>query len=369
MDPASYLVKGTTSQQLATLGADGLPSVGRVEMGANGISSVQDAVRFLDAGGDLNGIPDDVLLESMKRSSRFTRSALNVHGINGAPTMLTDTQTGRQYIAKYGARAYLPNEDIAEVLGNNIAGRLGFPVGGQRFAGPSADFRPAKSSQTGLVPGRPVVMEHLNNYIDGGVRRPSWGSKPALADSVALGVLDYLILNPDRHGDNYFEAGSTTQPNLVPVDQSMGFQNIRFREGDSPAGSSDSWGDRRGFQAFTSNVRNGPFVDLRVAHDAMNSQERRQFETQIAAEIRRAQTRLREAEDRAPFISIADTATRAAGRPDPNNPSQMLPRVGVDWDATSRQRGTERLMRNPDERIRYFMNADADQLARDIFAN
>lgn len=369
--PADYLAKGTVNRELSDIGPDGLPSVGRVDLGTNGIRSVQDATRFLDEGGDLNGVPDDVLLDAMKRSSRFTQGEIGTSGINGAPLLFTDTKTGRRFLSKYEGTSYLPNEDIAEVLGNNIAGRLGFPVGGIRFAGPSTDApRGGKTGTQGKVPtpGRPVVMEHVENYITGGVRRAGWGGGigAKIQDSVALGLLDYAILNPDRHGDNFFLAGNSTNPNLVPIDQSMGFQNIRFRESDGQ-GTRESWGDREGFRQFARTVRNGPVRELRSSVQVMNAAQRRELEGQIAGEIRRAQDRLRAAEERAPFLSIAETATRAAGRPDPNNPAQMIPRTGADFDVNGpQQRGTERTTRNPDERLRYLMEANADDLARDM---
>jgi hypothetical protein len=376
--PADYLAKGTVNRELSAIGPDGLPSVGRVDLGTNGIRSVQDAVRFLDEGGDLNGVPDDVLLDALKGSSRFTQGNIGTAGINGAPTLFTDTRTGRRFLSKYEDTSYLPNEDIAEVLGNNIAGRLGFPVGGVRFAGPSTDaLRGGKAwgialpdDQTRgkpLTPGRPIVMEHVDNYVTGGVRRPVSGSNARIQDSVALALLDYAILNPDRHSDNFFHAGDRTNPNLVPIDQSMGFQNKRFREADG-ANTRESWGDREGFRQFARTVRNGSLPNLRSSAQRMNAEQRRELEGQIAGEIRRAQDRLRAAEERAPFLSVARTATRSAGRPDPNNPAQMIPRTGADYDvAVQQQRGTERTTRNPDERLRYLMEADADDLARDMF--
>ena len=372
VDPAEYLVKGTVNRELSAIGPDGLPSVGRVDLGANGIRSVQDAVRFLDEGGDLNGVPDDVLLDAMKGSGRFTQGSIGVSGINGEPLLFTDTKTGRRFVSKYEGTSYLPNEDIAEVLGNNVAGRLGFPVGGVRFAGPSTDApRGGKTGTQGKAPtpGRPIILEHAENYIAGGVRRPGWssgGDGNPIADSVALGLLDYAILNPDRHGDNYFLAGNSQRPNLVPVDQSMGFQNIRFRERDAQD-TRDSWGDRNGFRQFARDVMNGPVRRLRGSARTMNPEQRRELQGQIASEIRRAQSRLRAAEERAPFLSIAETATRAAGRPDPDNPAQMTPRTGADFDFIGpQQRGTERTTRNPDERLRYLMEANADDLARDM---
>ena len=119
--PASYLSEGIITSDVSPIDIDGLPSMDYVRVGTNNIQTINDATRFLDDGGDISGVPDDFLLEAIRGSSRFTQENAGWAGVNGAPTIFTDTRTGRRYLSKYEQTSYAPNEDIAEVLGNNIA--------------------------------------------------------------------------------------------------------------------------------------------------------------------------------------------------------------------------------------------------------
>ena len=369
---ADDLAKGTISSASTLIGQDGLPSMTRIERGTNNIQTINDATRFLDDGGDISGVPDDFLLEAMRGSSRFTQENAGWAGVNGAPTIFTDTRTGRRYLSKYEQTSYAPNEDIAEVLGNNIAGRLGFPVGGVRFAGPL--LRATPQSQTprkgqpsaSLRDHRPVIIEHVGNYIDGPTVVPkSVGSTfTSTTDGVNATLLDFIMLNPDRHERNYFFTGNLRVMNgkyirqFIPIDSSLGFQNTTFQIPDSMASNSGLYDFlTQGSVPFT--LLFG--VDYQKAKEQGSDDE---FRQEVQRAFERAQQRLRESEDRLPFRDAAGDATYSAGTFDDDG--FIVPRQQSNEDAL-------RLIEFPNERIQYILGLDpaefTDQLLQGLEDN
>jgi hypothetical protein len=335
----------------------------RIERGTNNIRNIGSATKFLDDGGDISGVPDDFLLEAMKGSSRFTQKNAGWAGVNGAPIIFTDTRTGKQYLSKYEQTSYAPNEDIAEVLGNNIAGRLGFPVGGVRFAGPLLRATPQsqalqKGQSASLRDHRPVIIEHVGNYIDGPTIVPR-GTFTSTTDGVNAMLLDFIMLNQDRHERNYFFTGNLRVMNgkyirqFIPIDSSLGFQNTTFQlpsSTDEGIPLPESMASNSGLVEFT-RQGSGPFTFLFGA-DWQKAQERGEddeFRQEVQRAFERAQQRLRESEDRLPFRDAAGEATYSAGTFDDDG--FIVPRRQSNEDAL-------RLIEFPNERIQYILGID-----------
>ena len=336
-----------------------------VRVGTNNIQTINDATRFLDDGGDISGVPDDFLLEAIRGSSRFTQGNAETAGINGAPRLFTDTRTGRRYLSKYEQTSYIPNEDIAEVLGNNIAGRLGFPVGGMRFAGPATMARRNKNGKFNNIsasPGRPILLEHADNYTTGGVRRPEWNMNDDPSQLVNAAILDYILLNPDRHTDNYFVSGDQQRPRFVPIDASMGFQNARYRPKDIEPGEQPDLSGVEGIRAFARSVRNGtvPSIRKRVFNAPIN--QLTTIRQELRDEIARTQQRLRASEERTPFEIVARKAVLAAGSTDPGSTTRRPRETTVEFDQNGVNDSTNRFIQYPSRRINAFLNLTPDEI-------
>lgn len=296
--PLANLVKGKKNDgKLGNIGRDGLPDAQRVEIGNAGINTKDDAVRHLGNGGDLKDVPDEFLHDAMKNNSgpgkRFT--VRNVGGgVNGIMPVYKDSRTGKEYFVKYvDKRAYAHNEDLNEIIGNNIAARLGFPVGEFRFAGPA--YRDMRGQ------GRPIIFEHVDNYIDGSVGPPN--GKIKSDDVIAATIFDYLLLNTDRHKGNYMMVIQNGERRFVPIDPSLGF-NARVFNGDM----ADAGGFRNWVNHHIGGGRNSMLDKLRA--DIRSGAVPREDALRMVA---RLQEQLRGSERERPYLDFAQKAAEAAG--------------------------------------------------------
>jgi hypothetical protein len=192
------------------------------------------------------------------------------------------------------------------MLGNNIAGRLGFPIGAVRTAS-GEKSSPKEMPQTFR---KPVFLEHVSNMIPGNMTYPGdSASQLSVDDLVSASILDYLSLNPDRHRGNYFWAAQKNKSRFVPIDPSLGF-NVLLTKKDQQK----PFTDERDIQNFF-NSHNGLHVDLRFKRflgERGFSTRKSQIRT-VAKSIEQSRIRLLESEKQLPFAVAAMDAVRTVG--------------------------------------------------------
>jgi len=309
-------------QKLGEIGADGLPGIRAVEIGNAGLDSQTKANDHLANGGDIRDVPDDFLLEAMKANAsgsgigkrfKIKPSLGGVNGEEGNSWQFTDQATGKRFFVKYEEYSYAADEDLNEIVGNNIAARLGFPVGEFRFAGPMREARQSTWSEGGWM-GRAIILEHVENYIDGTSEEPSGVDLIKFEDTIRATILDYLILNTDRHYNNYFVTFQDGEIRFVPIDPSLGF-GAEGRDFDEPRSYGGKEGMREWINGELGGNRGNNFLDL-MRSDV--NRGRKSMED-VAEQVRLLQDRLREAEERLPFRQFAEDVVAArGGDPAPN---------------------------------------------------
>jgi hypothetical protein len=265
----------------------GLPAGKAVPIGNKGINTKEDAATFLRNGGEVRDVPDDFILFAMMRNTegpnpRYRLSSVGGGGnVNGALRMFVDEEREKMFIIKYAdGRSYAQNEDIYEILGNNIAGRMGLPVSEFRFAGPVVPNN--KPGVSGHI--RPVLFEHSGNLVEGTLQaaRINHVEKIEPEDVIAATLLDYAVLNTDRHGGNYFLVTQNGKMHFVQIDMSLGFHAREFDPGDDFSGDGGflTWlksgaGGRRNdmAQMLPERVRQGRVTRAEVVRAIIKIQE------------------------------------------------------------------------------------------------
>lgn len=297
--PARGVMKARSGNdnKIADIGADGLNEVKAVPVGNKGISTKEQAIAHIGNGGEMRDVPDDFLFDALNGNSgagkRYEKSIAR-GGVNGAFALFKDTQSGKRFFVKYDGKFYRKNEDLHEVIGNNIAGRLGFNVGEARFAGPLKDYNGS--------PVRAIIFEHAENYLDGRVRTPQGGID--FSDRVRATLLDYMLLNTDRHGGNYFEmVGADGKVHFVPIDPSLGFQARQFTNAHDDADGFKNW-----IRSSAGGGRNG--MMRRIKEDISAGRKTRE---DLVLEIAAIQEQLRKSERAKPLAVMLDDAKNAAG--------------------------------------------------------
>ena len=297
--PARGVMKARSGNdnKIAEIGSDGLNEVKAVPVGNKGISTKEQAIAHIGNGGEMRDVPDDFLLEALNGNSgagkRYERSTAR-GGVNGAFALFKDNQTGKRFFVKYDGKFYRKNEDLHEVIGNNIAGRIGFNVGEARFAGPLKDYNGS--------PVRAIIFEHAENYLDGRVRSPQGGID--FSDRVRATLFDYMLLNTDRHGGNYFEmVGADGKIHFVPIDPSLGFQARQFTRAHDDADGFKNW-----IRSSAGGGRNG--MMRRIKEDISAGRKTRE---DLVLEIAAIQEQLRKSERAKPLAVMLDDAKNAAG--------------------------------------------------------
>ena len=297
--PARGVMKARSNNdnKIAEIGSDGLNEVKAVPVGNKGISTKEQAIAHIGNGGEMRDVPDDFLFEALNGNSgpgkRYERSIAR-GGVNGAFALFKDNQSGKRFFVKYDGKFYRKNEDLHEVIGNNIAGRIGFNVGEARFAGPLKDYNGS--------PVRAIIFEHAENYLDGRVRSPQGGID--FSDRVRATLFDYMLLNTDRHGGNYFEmVGADGKVHFVPIDPSLGFQARQFNNAHDDADGFKNW-----IRSSAGGGRNG--MMRRIKEDISAGRKTRE---DLVLEIAAIQEQLRKSERAKPLAVMLDDAKNAAG--------------------------------------------------------
>ena len=337
---------GHAPEKLNKLGEDGLPDVKSVPLGNKGMGTKEQAIDYLEKGGDLADVPDELLGDAMHgASTRFSKSDAG-GGVNGNIAnnmhMFTDAITGNKFFLKYQSGAHAENEDIHEVVGNNLAGRLGMPIGGVRMDGKQKGGADAPNSA-----GRAIVYEHAGNYVAGELqdgRNQIKISQIKPADRVRATLLDYVMVNRDRHGGNFFIA---TDPNgakrFVPIDPSLGFDvNWGGRAHENYDGNDE------GFRGFLGDSYGG-------GRNEMLATLRQQFRNgglsrrEILLAVEEVQKSIREAERKNPYMNVVEDVLKAGGggTASPRSGDQVKLRVGV----------------RPQKKMKYITDVDPGRLA------
>ena len=337
---------------LGKMGGDGLPDVKGVPMGNKGMDNPQKAIEHLEKGGDLADVPDDLLKDALNGASgRFTATQMadanaggGVNaGIPGNMTLYVDNLTGKKYFLKYQVKSQARGEDLHELIGNNLAGRFGFPVGGLRMDGKQSegfDRNPADAANN----GRAILFEHAANYVDGRLRAGRDGAERDIkaSDRVRATLLDFVMVNRDRHGGNYFVATDANgKQRFVPIDPSLGFDAVWGDEVHLGYG-----GDDAGFVGWLGNRvgggRNDIVRSLREQYLA-GSLSRREV-TAIVSDVQKA---IREAEQKNPYMNMVEDALFTVGA-DGNR------RLAVNRD---------KIAVRPQQKMKYITDVDPSRIA------
>lgn len=320
-------------RKLGPIGKDGFPGWGGVPVGNNGMNTEADAILHVANGGDIADVPDDFVLKALHDNSgpgkRFKREAAG-GGVNGQIAdnmfLFEDSTNGKKYYTKYENGRAAKGEDIREILGNNMAARLGFPVGEFRFAGP------LKNDRHGAL--RPILFEHAGNYIEGDIKSPRNGGEVSNGDKVRATILDYLIVNVDRHGGNYFIAEQNGENRFVPIDPSLGFNAELY------ANWNGAMADRAGLAAFLESHRGGGRNDM-LARLRQSVQRNQVTRDEIARVVQDMQDNMRRSQRDLKFDEFARGAQRHV--------------VG-----NTEQR---KLIDEPQQRIDFFLSLSASSIA------
>jgi hypothetical protein len=313
---------------------DGVGVIPEVPVGANGISTRDDARAHLEGGGSLGDIPDALIADAILDNSsirstggqfRFNKIAGGDNGINahqgGDPMtpngmiIFEDTVTGQKFGLKYAAgRGYGHNEAANEAVGQVAAGRFGFAQGQMRWDSPlNGDTRGPGN------PNRGLVVEVAHNYAPEGVDVDNGSMDPSayltddgrlrvdLDDVVRMRVLDGLLLNTDRHSSNWveFTDPDTGAIRLIPIDMGLSMQG-RGEDGDYL--NLDGFDPESQFSAWAINYQVGGMHSLSGLNPALirwaglSDDNRRQ----VIAAFDRALDDLRAAEAQSPMSALVD---------------------------------------------------------------
>lgn len=338
-------IADASPEKLGKLDADGIPLVARVEIGNKGLKTKEQAIAFLEEGGDLAEVPDDLLGEALNGATqRFEKSSggggVNALNIPNNMFLFKDKRTGKKYFHKYVNGSVAENEDIHEIVGNNLQARFGLSVGSVRMDGPQeGNGNPAHSV------GRSIVYEHVGNYVDGSLqigRDFSNLGRVKVSDRVRATLLDFVIVNRDRHGGNYFIATDADGKfRVVPIDPSLGFD---VNWGERAFANMD--GDDNGFKGWMDNNagggRNQMLNTLRAQYQRGELNRR-----EVIAAIESVQDSIREAERKNPYLNLVDGALNIAGRGNPRNGDNPRERIGV----------------RPQRKMKYLTDVPAGRLA------
>ena len=334
-------------EKLGRLGEDGLPEIKTVPIGNKGLNTKEDAIGHLERGGDLADVPDDLLADALSGATgRFEKNdaggGVNALQVNDNMFLFKDRVTGKKYFLKYTNGAVAENEDIHELVGNNIAGRFGMPIGAVRTDG--------KQKGRGNAPysaGRAIVFEHAANYAEGDIESPRGAGiqgRIKASDRVRATLMDFVIVNRDRHHGNFFVATDANgKKRFVPIDPSLGF-DVNWGGRDFQGFD----GDDAGFNAWMNHNYGGK------RNEMLNSL-RAQFQNQelsrreVVAAIADVQRSIREAERKNPYMNVVDDALKAGGD------GTQQPRAG--------DNARERIGVRPMRKMRYITDVDPSRLA------
>ena len=110
--------------------------------------------------------------------------------------------------------SFVRNEFVGEQYAAIIGQAMGRPMSRVRLAGDMVTIQGAR----GATRNAPILVEHYADVVDGRVGRGV--RPPAQKNTVSVGmvkVLDKIIENPDRHGENFLWVGSEK----IPIDHGV----------------------------------------------------------------------------------------------------------------------------------------------------
>jgi hypothetical protein len=328
-------------EKIGALGEDGLPDIVAVPKGNKGMDTQEQANEFVRRRGELADVPDEFLGEALRQNStgnnpRFQQKRLDAHGVNanreGNMVKYEDARNGKTYYLKYALAPQTANEDLHEVMGNNIAGRMGMPVGQIRFDGVARDGQ-----------HRAILFEDVRNYMDGEVVSPGDGKRIVNGDKVRATLLDFAIVNVDRHGNNFFGVNQNGVIRFAAIDPSLGFdaewhgkvfKNIEPNES----------GLRRWLNHDRGGGRNEMLSNLRKDFN-----EGRMHRDEVVAVVAEIQKSMREAEAKNAYRSFAKKAQKAAS-------------VGG-WVENRYGDADNYIVNKPDERMKFIADINPSRLA------
>ena len=319
-----------TEARLGGFDANGFANPARVEVGNKGLNTQTQANTHVGNGGDLADVPDDFLEKAIRQHSgpgkrfRIDRSPASAN----SPTLLTDTTTNqRLMVKKYRPNAIGFNEDMNEIIGLNIQERFGFLNGAMRFAGP-LNGDPNSPNTTA-----PIVLELGQNMLDDALNERPDPNNAVTGDLLRLTMMDFAIINSDRHGGNYFTVKQGGKVRIYPIDPSLGFD---ARKGPSMFPGT---GNAAGFQQWVRHRYGGGRNRVTNILGTRAVRER----AEMVAEIRKIQQDLKRAERQE---KASNMITRFQG---------IFP---------GRQYATDggRNHQNAAKRLKYLMDANAEDL-------
>lgn len=183
------------------------------------------------------------------------------------------------------------------------------------------------------------MFEHVENYIEGNLKTPKHvdvSTKMAPADIVGATLLDFLILNSDRHGNNYFITENNGVVRFVPIDPSLGFgarQGGEYKD--------KSYGNAAGMKEWIQNRWGGKRNRLiKRLQERVKSGEVSRAE--IVKVVTQLQDNLRKSQEALAFSEFGDDVMNAAGK---NRPRK------------------KQIVTHTDDRIKYIISADPKEIA------
>jgi hypothetical protein len=265
----------------------------KVEVGNKGLDTLEKAKEHVGNGGDLADVPDDFLSESilahLGTGKRFEQ--LGVPSSINRPKVFRDTVSGQEMILKYATgRGASYDEHLTEMLGAHVAERFGFPAGTARWAGPMG---PEQRGYPGMS-ARPIVISLASEMTDLDYDLSSVSSrrdeKTPLRENVRFNLLDFAIVNTDRHDQNFLI--TATDPDgvahLYPIDHGHTFTPNRPADG--------SWS---GFRQILGQLRSNK--SKRQMRAALRDGSKR---SEIVEEIKALQEDLRRAQQDMPIEDV-----------------------------------------------------------------
>jgi hypothetical protein len=277
-------IRQKSKGRLAKRNKQGYAIPQRVEVGNKGINTAADAATHVRNGGDLADVPDDFLFRAIDANSQAGgryRQLGTGGGINGM-RRYEDTLTGRKIGVKFPeGEAYGFQEELNEFAGAFFAERMGFAQGVMRVGGPLPD---AKAQYGGNANDRavPIVVELGQDVVGSDINLAQQILKPdkaATRDLVRLQLLDFVIINSDRHGGNFFVAERRGKQHFYPIDMGLGFNARRENFYDGVDGSPE------GLKRWRRAPRGGRLnnIDLALRTRAMTAEGRAELRREIVA--------------------------------------------------------------------------------------
>lgn len=197
---------------------DGILVPQAVKKGNRNISLQTEANQFVKDGGDLDDVPDVFLKGAILANAnypdeppgqirrRFKLSSDPGDGINNRAArtkedktyVVEDAVSGKKYILK--SPSYVENEFIGEQYAAVLGQAFGRPMSRVRIAGDIVSIQ----GNRGQTRNPSILVEHYGDVVDGNINNGHRIPNNVNQVSVQMvKVLDQVLSNPDRHGNNF----------------------------------------------------------------------------------------------------------------------------------------------------------------------